>query len=156
MTKKKYIVGGVALLIFLIVVGAFFIKNRWGVTMGRERVRIGNVVINAEIADSEITRNKGLGGHEPLRDNEGMLFVFGKPSFPAFWMKDMTFPIDIVWIYDDKVTGVVENAVTQMGETDAVLKLYEPPSAIEYAVELRAGAVKELNIKRGDGFIHAL
>jgi uncharacterized membrane protein (UPF0127 family) len=45
---------------------------------------------------------KGLAVKNELRDNESMLFVYEEPSKQSFWMKDMRFPIDIIWI-DTKV-----------------------------------------------------
>src|SRR3989344_4302445 len=57
-----------------------------------------------EIGDEEAERAQGLSGRKSLAENEGMLFVFGgKDVKPAFWMKDMLMPIDIIWINDRKV-----------------------------------------------------
>lgn len=55
-------------------------------------------IIKVRIADTETERSQGLSFFKKLHNNEGMLFVFPEQGFYSFWMKDMSFPIDIIWI----------------------------------------------------------
>jgi uncharacterized membrane protein (UPF0127 family) len=55
-----------------------------------------------EIADNQFTRNRGLSDREILEEGSGMLFVFDKEGEYRFWMKDMLFPIDILWFNSEK------------------------------------------------------
>lgn len=57
--------------------------------------------IKAEVVDNEEARMKGLSGRDNLADDEGMFFVFEKSDIYPFWMKDMKFAIDIIWIMED-------------------------------------------------------
>src|SRR5688500_16424694 len=61
------------------------------------------------VAKSESDRSKGLSGRNNLAKDQGMLFVFPQPGEYAFWMKDMKFAIDIIYINKDKVVYVVKN-----------------------------------------------
>lgn len=110
-------------------------------------VHVGKTAFMAEIADTFMSRGKGLSGHAPLRAKQGMLFIFPSPSAGAFWMQGMTFPIDFVWIRKGAVVGVMENA-RPMSETG--YKLYYPPVPVDRVLELSAGAVKKFGIRTGD------
>ncbi|OGG75148.1 hypothetical protein A3H74_04090 [Candidatus Kaiserbacteria bacterium RIFCSPLOWO2_02_FULL_51_13] len=61
-------------------------------------IEIGGERIKAHVRDTPKARAEGLSGWEALSDGEGMLFVFSEDGHHTFWMKDMNFPIDIVWI----------------------------------------------------------
>src|SRR5438094_9545272 len=57
-----------------------------------------SVTVYVEVARTDAEREKGLGGHAPLGQYDGMLFIFDQPAPYAFWMKGMTFPLDMLWI----------------------------------------------------------
>ena len=54
--------------------------------------------VAVEVADTPEARALGLGGHAPLEDGQGMLFVFGARGRFPFWMRGMTFPLDMLWL----------------------------------------------------------
>ena len=108
---------------------------------------MGGHDFSVEIADTVAFRARGLSGHAPLLENEGMLFVFRGTTSGPFWMKDMLFPIDIIWIRDGIVVGVTENALP-MGQTG--FRLYPPPMAVDRVLEVNAHTVKRLHVIRGD------
>ena len=83
------------LLIMVCILLIFFFKKP---TKKYTTVMINNVSIRAEIADNMITRSKGLMFRKSLPENEGMLFVFDREGYHRFWMMNMSFPIDIIWI----------------------------------------------------------
>jgi len=62
-------------------------------------------VVTAEIAKTEEERARGLMFRDRLGENEGMLFIFEEPDFYSFWMKNMKFPIDIIWLSEEKKRG---------------------------------------------------
>ena len=89
------------LLIFVFVVTGTMIgianaQNSSGLPI--ETAMIGNVTLSIEIADTPATMQKGLMFHAPLSFNQGMLFVFNPPQVATMWMKDMQFPIDMIWL----------------------------------------------------------
>jgi len=61
-------------------------------------VRIGGETLRVTVAATEMTRKQGLSGRAGLENDEGMLFVFPRDGKYSFWMKDMRFSIDIIWI----------------------------------------------------------
>ena len=126
---------------------------------GLARVRIdgGARPIAAEVADTDGSRTLGLGGRDALADGAGMLFVFPRDTTPGFWMKDMRFPLDMVWIDAGKrVIGVTADVQPQPGATDNALALYQPPSPVQYVLELSAGAAARLGLAAGKQLSFAL
>lgn len=110
-------------------------------------VTAGKAKFSVEIADTFATRARGLSGHAPLKDDEGMLFIFQTPSSGSFWMHRMLFPLDIVWIAKGKVVGIAANA-RPMKETG--YKLYAPPAPVGLVLEINAGVAKKRGMKIGD------
>jgi len=93
-----------------------------------------------EIALTEKGREKGLGGRENLCSTCAMLFVFEKPGRYAFWMKDMHFPIDIVWLSGDKVVFVAHEISPDFSG------ILDPAVIADRVVELSAGAAKNVGV----------
>lgn len=143
---KMAIVFGISLIVLAVgsAVWAYAESNR---PLAVKALHVGKTAFMVEIADTFMSRGKGLSGHAPLRVKQGMLFIFSSPSAGAFWMQGMTFPIDFVWIRKGAVVGVTENA-RPMSETG--YKLYYPPVPVERVLEINAGAVKKFGIKLGD------
>lgn len=113
-------------------------------------ITIGETVIKAAKADDEIERAIGLSNHRTLAASEGMLFVFGSNAHPVFWMKDMSFPIDIIWIKDDKIFQIHKNVPPEPGRLDSELTRYLPNQSPEYVLEVNANFTDERNISVGD------
>jgi uncharacterized membrane protein (UPF0127 family) len=115
------------------------------------KLSVKETVITVEIADTQETRSKGLSGKEKIADNEGMLFTSNVPSFPTFWMKDMKFPLDFIWITGDKIVDIIENVPNPESQTpEKDLPLYKPNQAVDKVLEVNAGFVSTNNIKVGD------
>lgn len=114
-------------------------------------VVINGARIKVEIADTQEKRSKGLGGRESLAPDEGMLFLFeGEDKYP-FWMKGVKFPLDFVWIKEDKVSDIIQNAqIPQPNTADESLPIYLPREPIDKMLEVNAGTVERLKIKVGD------
>ena len=131
-------------------VGSVLYLNRITSLEGKVEVRVRNQIIIAETVADEAARARGLAGHAPLGINEGMLFRFDEPGIYPFWMKGMTFPIDIVWISGNSVAGFEEWVPVEAGVPDDKLKLYVPPAPVDKVLELAAGRVKLLRAEAGD------
>lgn len=104
------------------------------------------VAIKIFIADTEEERVRGLSGVKKLKQNEGMLFIFQDEDDRTFWMKDMNFPLDAVWIDENfSVVGVTENITNK-----PPVVVFKSPSPVKYVLEVNAGFVKKFMIKVGD------
>jgi len=108
---------------------------------------VGGNTLKLIVAKSEQDRMKGLSGRKSLPQDTGMLFVFEKKDRPGFWMKDMMFPIDIIYIDDTKVVYVVRNAPSSVQSPN--LTVYRPESIANYVLEVNAGVADKLKIKEG-------
>jgi len=107
---------------------------------------------SVEVAQTDSQKSLGLGDRDGLNINAGMLFIFDKPSKQYFWMKDMKFPIDIVWIDENKkIVGLVENA-----KPEDYPEAYPSPQNVAYVLEISSGEVKKQGIKIGGGVIFDL
>lgn len=145
------------ILIFLIVVVVSVVLVASYLSMGEEssglktaKLLIGEKRLEVEIADSTSTRATGLSYRKSLDEDRGMYFIFSSLSSHSFWMKDMNFPIDIIWIKDDKVVGVSENASHQPGAQLWQLKSYSPPEPVNRVLEVNAGWFSKNSIRIGD------
>ncbi len=114
-------------------------------------VKINNKTYKLIVAKTTQDQIKGLSGKESLAKDTGMLFVFKDKGIYPFWMKNMKFPIDIIFINDNIITDIFENSPTPTpGQTDADLPKYKPSQDINYVLELNANEVTSQAIKKGD------
>ncbi len=137
------------LIVLLLVLGGYF----FGITRPAAKkttVTIRDIPIHADVADNVFTRGQGLSGREGLAPDEGMLFIFGRQGSYGFWMKDMNFPIDVVWIRDHEIAGVANDIQPQPGVSVFGLKVYYPPEKIDKVLELPAGTAGKHGFAIGD------
>ena len=120
----------------------------------KREIKVGNVTLYVEIADSEDERKNGLSGRKSLPKNDGMLFSFGQEDvFPSFWMKEMFIPIDIIWIDEWGVVKIHENIQPEPEKSDSELTKYYPDGPVDLVIEVNAGFSGKNNIKVGDNVI---
>lgn len=114
-------------------------------------VQIAATEIPVEIATSSAAVQKGLSGRVSLAADRGMLFLFDRPEKYRFWMPDMRFPIDIIWIDDNQVIDVDENVSPKFDPLHPIF--YTPARPVRYVLEVNAGFMKRNNIHIGDAVI---
>lgn len=109
------------------------------ISLPTKKILVDTQELNVEVADTDETRTQGLSGRENLAEGTGMIFDFTKSDFktPGFWMKDMLISIDIIWVNNGKVVGLVEGAPIPPQDKD--LDVYYPPSEITHVLEVPAG-----------------
>lgn len=110
---------------------------------------IGDHQIQFELADNAAEQAVGLSTKTGLESNQGMLFAFTEPNIPSFWMKNMQFPIDIIWIHQDRVVGVVSNVQPQPGVPDSELTTYFPETPVNFVLEVQAGWAEQNGLQIG-------
>lgn len=145
-------IGGIAVIAFAILCW-FMISTNESVTAPvlqpahtSPTVEIDGQTVAVTIADTNATREKGLGGRTGLTDHEGMLFVFPQDGYFSFWMKDMSFSIDMVWISASGEVVYIEPDVAPSTYPTA----YQPTKPARYVIELPAGFTEHYGIKIGD------
>ena len=98
-----------------------------------------------EYATTEKERVKGLSGRSSIAKNQVLIFDFETEQYPGIWMKDMKFPIDIVWTDAGKKVVYIQKQVSP----DTYPTVFQPTSKARYVLELASGRVDELSIKEG-------
>lgn len=140
-------------LVPIVVIGFFvsivFSKNLLNTSRTRI-VTINNQRITVEIADTDTLRSQGLSGRESLAKDRGMLFVYQKPGIYSFWMKDMQFPLDFIWINGDTVVDLTKDIPVPETEDLLTLPNYQPNTPVDKILELNVGSIAGMNIKIGD------
>ena len=112
-------------------------------------IKTASTTIKAYVADNQTTQEKGLGDRESLPMNEGMLFIFSTSQIYKFWMKDMLFSLDMIWIDENKqVVDITDNI-----SPDTFPSSFQPSSPVRYVLEVNAGFAEKNNIKVGDNLI---
>ena len=106
---------------------------------------MGGGTYRLALATTEQTRRAGLGGRSAMATDQGMLFVFDKPAVQCFWMEDMQFPLDIIWLNAAKKVSYVKQNVSP----DTYPAVFCSPAATKYAVELNAGEVAKQHVEIG-------
>ena len=115
-----------------------------------KKARIGNKEFRLEIADTDALRSHGLSDRVSLPKYSGMLFVFDHRERYSFWMKDMNFPLDFLWVEGTKIADISENIANPTKNDPNNLPLITPNTNVDKVIEINAGVIKELNIKAGD------
>lgn len=107
--------------------------------------RLAGVELVLEVANTDVRRAEGLSGRKEIKPNEGMLFVFPEDREHGFWMKDMGFPIDILWL--DRGYRIVD--VRENVEPESYPKVFRPDVSARYTLELPAGFFAQYKLSKG-------
>ncbi len=112
-------------------------------------VTIRNYTFKLYFATSSEEKQIGLSSRQSLPQDYGMLFQFGTPDYYIFWMKNMKFPIDIIFIRDNKIVSIIENA-PPLKPNDQKPLTYKPKSPADTVLEINSGLSKKYGFKIGD------
>ena len=117
----------------------------------RPVVRIGGAEFVVELAETPEERAQGLSDRPHLAPDTGMLFVFRQPGRYSFWMRNMHFPLDMLWIDAEcTVVDVSLNAPPpEPGQAMDRLPLYTPAVPVQYVLEVNAGEAAAKGITEG-------
>ncbi len=115
--------------------------------LAKNQLRVGSKTISVEMAQTSSELRQGLSDRESLEQSSGMYFILGKRDFTTFWMKDMHFPLDIIWIDGDKIVGIVKNAPVP---TTGNIPTFPSPEKVTNVLEVNAGFTQTNNITVGD------
>ena len=137
----------ILLIIFLIIFLAYNSMSK------KKELNFRNVCINNNCFEVEIARTieekrQGLMNRDNLPESKGMLFIYSSEGFYSFWMKNMEFPLDIIWINKDKeivhikknVQPCLENTCHGFGSEEKAM----------YILEINSGLIDKIGIKIGD------
>jgi uncharacterized membrane protein (UPF0127 family) len=106
-----------------------------------------DIPLTVELAETPSQWEHGLSGRTSLEEGSGMLFLFPQYHVPIFWMKDMQFDLDMIWLAGGKVVDITVNAPRP---TSDKLPTYSPRQAVNMVLEVPAGWSAKNNITIGD------
>jgi|SRR3989344_349663 len=136
-------------IIFAIVMSFLLINNGIYQKTKIEHIKyiiIAGTKLKVDLALTKEEQMQGLSGRNEFPENHGMLFVFDHPDKYLFWMKNMNFPIDIIWIGEDmKVVYIKKDAKPEL-----YLETYGSEKDAKYVLEVIAGFSEKNNLKEGD------
>ena len=137
---------------FLIICGLYFIRSflspRLFKDYEQKSIKIGKNEYQLYVADSEQKRLKGLSGVTEMPHNQGMLFIFDTPNTFGFWMKDMNFSLDFVYIRKNKVTELKEDI-----SPGTFPQIFYPVYQADAVIELNAGQIQQSGVHIGDSVV---
>lgn len=110
----------------------------------KQKILIGNSLLTVEVADNDLKRLKGLSKRTALDKNKGMLFIFEKPGYYNFWMKDMNFSLDFIWVDNNKIIDLTKNV------SKNYKNIFTAKNKFDKVIEVNAGFIKTNNIQIGD------
>jgi len=106
---------------------------------------IDNKSVQVEVVSTDASRQMGLSGRSGLAPETGMLFVFDTDNSWGFWMKDMRFSIDMVWLSADGTVVTIAPSV----EPDTYPQIIYPQVPARYVLEFPAGFAQAHNLAVG-------
>jgi uncharacterized membrane protein (UPF0127 family) len=118
-------------------------------TLLRGTVVSGSTTIAVEVADTHLSRRQGLSGRTALPEGTGMLFAFEQEGAWGIWMKDMHFPIDIVWMDSAGRVLTVAHDVSPATYPNS----FYPDAPSRYVLELPAGYARTHGIAEGSELV---
>jgi uncharacterized protein len=138
---------------WIIIIGFFlsviFLKA-WQFYWPKMDVILKDIDLHVLVAKDSEHMYRGLGGRENLGEYDGMLFIYPDKNTYGIVMRDMMFPIDIVWLDTGEVVDIAPNVSIEPGVIEEDLKVYYPRKKANLILELPAGWVEEKGLKIGD------
>ncbi len=139
-----------AAILFLVLLAALVLL--WPVRTG-DSMKIGDTRIQLQIADTDAQRELGLSGRGALPADTGMLFVFDENGMYSFWMKDMKFSLDMIWI--SATSSIVTIAKSVSPETfpqtfisvSPARYILEVPAGFSDSQHVQVGQTVKINVK---------
>lgn len=109
----------------------------------------GRAHYRVDIADTVLSTARGLSGRARLEADQGMLFIFPQAEPRYFWMNEMLFPLDVLWIREGKVVGLQEDIPHPAANGGAIAR-FQSPEPADMVLEIHAGEIAKQGIMVGD------
>lgn len=135
------------LIILALLLALLWYQNRLASKPLQQAASIGDQKISVEVVQTPWQQYRGLSFRKSLRPENGMLFLFPDKQVRNFVMREMNFPLDIIFIKDNKIQSIAANL-----EPEGALpqKVYSSSGPVDAVLELNGGYCARHNIKIGD------
>lgn len=128
-------------ILILLILGTFFYNFY---QFSRPTAQIRDHKFYLLTAKSDKDKQVGLSKYKKIEDDKGMVFVFEKPGLYPFWMKDMKFPIDIIYINQNRIVTIYKNLPKDN------LTIYSPTQSADKVLEINANLSDKYSFAVGD------
>ena len=145
--NKIIIIIGLLLVVIAAVVYYQFSMNKQMQT--DNEITINDHAFFVETVSDPQAQQIGLTKYNSIKEDQGMLFIFEQPGDYGFWMKNMQFPIDILFINNDTIVTIVSNAEPAAADAENPT-IYHADAPIDKVLEITAGLAEKYELKRGD------
>lgn len=145
--NKKKLLSFVAVIVFLLT--GFFLISYAPKSFKPENikyVKIAGQNVKVDLALTPAEQTQGLSGRHNLDNNAGMLFVFKYSGQYPFWMKDMNFLIDIIWLDENRKVIYIK----KYARPEDYPATYGPDGDAQYVLEVASGFSEKNNLQIGD------
>jgi hypothetical protein len=146
--KKTFKTWHLVLIAILVVISIGY--RIYGAIWTKATIKIGNQQLYVLVADTPNHRFKGWSDRKDMGKYDGMLFVFPTSDRYAMVMRDMHFPLDIIWLYNNKIVDIAPNLPPEMHVSEEKLVVYKPRAEANLVLEVSAGFMERTGIKIGD------
>ncbi len=132
-------------ILIVLVIATFVLQKSYG-----EKVVYfpDGTAIAVELATTPEEKSRGLMFRESLEESRGMLFIFERPGYYAFWMKNVRFPLDILWLDENFAIVHIERSVPPCSAEPCAS--YIPKAPAKYVLEVSANLSQKKGLKAGD------
>ena len=147
--KKKGLLFSLAIVSIALIISSVVFVVQQGSSLSLQIARVTfeqGETLFMETANTLAQKTKGLSGSREV-PRDGLLFIYKTPEDVGIWMKEMNYPIDIVWVADGKVVHIVENA---QPDDSSNREVYRAGQEVSYVLEMKAETIQELGISLGD------
>ena len=116
----------------------------------RGTIKVDDVPLEVQIADTEPRRVRGLMFQDELPSNQGMIFVFDNPGLYSLWMLNMQFSLDMIWFDGDGKVIHIEKDVPPCKTPLEITTCQSiiPDGQSLYVLEVTSGFVEKNNITK--------
>jgi hypothetical protein len=132
---------GLFIVIILVFIKVYYLNPQ------QPNAEINGHVFSLYLAKTSKDQEIGLAKFAEIAKNQGMLFIFQKADYYSFWMKNMRFPIDIIFINKNKIVDIFQKVpVSKNGN----LPIYTTHAKADKVLEINSGLSDEYKIKIGN------
>lgn len=146
--KRVAVVLGLLLLVFSGFAYVRYVKPS-GQDSSSPHIIIKGQRVNVRVADTDPERAHGLSGTDPLPENEGMLFIFEREYSGSFWMNEMKYALDIIWIKNNLIIDIHES-VPPPAQTNNIPQVVSPRESATHVLEVIGGWSKKREVGVND------
>ncbi|MBU1132006.1 DUF192 domain-containing protein [Patescibacteria group bacterium] len=106
-----------------------------------------NEIICAKLAVTAGEKSSGLSGVSAMVDYDSMLFIYEEPQSVSFWMNEMKFALDIIYLDENKTVLEIYKNEKPCESGNVCPIIPAETSAVKYVLELPAGKADLFGLK---------